>query len=89
MAGSTGAPSQRTLELIDEEVRRIADDCLNRAAATLEEHRDQLDALADALLARETLDEAGARVATGVPMHVHPSQPRSMAAVAGSTASKE
>ena len=89
MAGSTGAPSQRTLELIDQEVRRIADDCLDRAAATLEEHRDQLDALADALLARETLDEADAHAATGIPTHVNPSHRRPMAAVAGSTTSKE
>jgi cell division protease FtsH len=59
--------SQHTLERIDDEVRRITGDCHDRAVATLAEHREQLDALAAALLERETLDEADAYAAAGLP----------------------
>ncbi len=67
LPGSPGAASQRTLELIDEEVRSIIDDCYQHAIATLTEHREQLDALASALLAHETLDELDAYAAAGIP----------------------
>src|SRR5687767_3975550 len=49
---------ERTQELMDEEVRRIVDECYQRAVTVLKEHRPQLDAIAAALLERETLDEA-------------------------------
>jgi cell division protease FtsH len=62
-----GAASQRTLELIDEEVKRIISECSERAKDTLAEHRDQLDRLAEALLEHETLDEADAYAAAGIP----------------------
>lgn len=65
--GSFGPASQRTLELIDEEVRSIIDDCYQHAIATLTEHREQLDALASALLEYETLDELDAYAAAGIP----------------------
>ena len=65
--GAPGAASERTRERIDDEVRRLTDDCYRVALATLGEHRDQLDALAAALLERETLDEADAYQAAGVP----------------------
>ena len=48
----TGATSQRTLELIDDEVRRIITECAEEAQRTLAEHREQLDRLAEALLER-------------------------------------
>jgi cell division protease FtsH len=67
LPGSPGAASQRTLELIDEEVRSIIDDCYQHAIATLTEHREQLDALASALLEHETLDELDAYAAAGIP----------------------
>ncbi|WP_320668648.1 ATP-dependent zinc metalloprotease FtsH [Patulibacter defluvii] len=51
------AASQRTLELIDQEARRILERCYREAVDTLREHRAQLDALAAALLVHETLDE--------------------------------
>jgi hypothetical protein len=38
----------------------------------LAEHRTQLDQLAEALLARETLDEADAYAAAGIPKRTHP-----------------
>ncbi|EHN12554.1 Cell division protein FtsH [Patulibacter medicamentivorans] len=56
-AGLPAGTSERTLELIDVEARRILDDCYRDAVRTLREHRDELDALAAALLVHETLDE--------------------------------
>jgi len=58
----SGGVSQRTLELIDEEVRRIVDDQYQAAMKMLEEQRDSLDKIAHALLKYETLsgDECGA-----------------------------
>ncbi|HKX76341.1 MAG TPA: ATP-dependent zinc metalloprotease FtsH [Acidimicrobiia bacterium] len=58
--------SPKTQELIDEEVRRIVDECYDSAQAQLKEHRDQLDALAGALLDKETLDEAEAYAIAGI-----------------------
>jgi cell division protease FtsH len=60
------ATSQHTLELIDEEVKRILDECAQEAERTLAEHREQLDQLAEALLERETLDEADAYSVAGI-----------------------
>jgi cell division protease FtsH len=62
----TGATSQRTLELIDDEVRRILTECAEEAQRTLADHREQLDHLAEALLKRETLDEADAYAVAGI-----------------------
>jgi cell division protease FtsH len=56
-----------TKELVDQEVRRIVEECYDEAVATLVAHREQLDRLAHALLASETLDEAEAYAAAGVP----------------------
>ena len=55
-----------TKQLVDEEVRRIVDDCYAEAVATLREHREQLDRLAHTLLQRETLDEDEAYEAAGI-----------------------
>jgi cell division protease FtsH len=66
--GSTDTPSPRALELIDEEVRRLTEQAHVEALAMLSDHRDQLDALAAALLQQETLDAAGAYAAVGIPM---------------------
>ncbi|MHC3427962.1 ATP-dependent zinc metalloprotease FtsH [Streptomyces sp. DT18] len=63
--GLAAAPA--TLDTIDEEMRRIVDECYAHALRTLQEHRAQLDALADALLESETLDEADAYHAAGIP----------------------
>ena len=46
-----------TARAIDAEVRRIIRESYETARRLLDEHRCELDALADALLARETLDE--------------------------------
>jgi cell division protease FtsH len=49
--------SPDTLRLVDEEARRIATDAESQVYDLLAEHRDQLDALASALLEHETLDQ--------------------------------
>ncbi len=59
-------PSPRTRELIDAEVRRLVDECYDRALATLRDHRDSLDSLARALLEHETLDEDEAYATAGI-----------------------
>ena len=61
-----GEASDETRELVDAEVRRIVDECYDRALDQLREHRDKLDALAQALLERETLDEADAYRVAGI-----------------------
>ena len=48
--------SQETQRLLDEEVRRLVDEAHRDVTRLLEEHRDQLESLARALLAAETLD---------------------------------
>jgi cell division protease FtsH len=58
----SGGVSERTLQAIDDEVRRIVDEQYEAATKLLTEKRDTLDKLAAALLKYETLsgDEAGA-----------------------------
>ena len=60
--------SPQTQYLIDEEIRRIVDEGHVEVTQLLTDHRDQLDSLAHALLAAETLDAADAYAAAGVPM---------------------
>jgi cell division protease FtsH len=62
--GLAAAPG--TLDAIDGEMRRVVDECYAQALRTLREHRGQLDALAEALLANETLDEADAYRIAGI-----------------------
>ncbi|MFJ8164704.1 ATP-dependent zinc metalloprotease FtsH [Streptomyces sp. NPDC096136] len=63
--GLTAAPA--TLDAVDHEMRRIVDECYAEACRLLAEHRPRLDALAEALLAAETLDEHAAYEAAGIP----------------------
>jgi cell division protease FtsH len=58
--------SQETQRLVDEEVRRLVEASHEAVTRLLEEHRDQLESLARALLAAETLDSADAYAAAGV-----------------------
>lgn len=62
--GLSAAPA--TLDAVDHEMRRIVDECYVEACRLLREHRPQLDALAQALLANETLDERAAYAAAGI-----------------------
>ena len=64
MPGLDGT-SEATRELVDSEVRRIVSEAYQLALTRLREHRDRLDALAQALLDRETLDEEDAYEAAG------------------------
>ncbi|ERI51464.1 ATP-dependent zinc metalloprotease FtsH [Pseudomonas sp. NPDC077649] len=48
--------SGETAKLIDEEVRRIIDECYATAKKLLVENRDKLDAMAEALMKYETID---------------------------------
>ncbi|MBQ0796858.1 ATP-dependent zinc metalloprotease FtsH [Zhongshania sp.] len=56
-AGQQGkGHSGETARQIDEEVRRIIDECYGIARGILEEHRGKLDVMADALMMYETID---------------------------------
>jgi cell division protease FtsH len=59
--------SEATARIIDAEVQRIIDESHTAAKNLLSKHRKQLDALANALLARETLDEREILEVTGLP----------------------
>ena len=48
--------SDKTAEMVDREVRRIADEQYDRARKVIEENRDKIEVMAQALLEWETLD---------------------------------
>jgi cell division protease FtsH len=58
--------SEETAGLVDEEVRRICEECLRQAMALLTSNRDKLDALAHSLLEHDTLGEAEILAVTGL-----------------------
>jgi cell division protease FtsH len=59
--------SEATAALIDEEVKRIVQECLTEAERLLADNRPRLDALARALLEEDSLDEAQILKVTGLP----------------------
>jgi cell division protease FtsH len=59
--------SEPTQELVDKEVRRIVDEAEDEVIELLQRERDRLEALATALLERETLDQIEAYEVAGVP----------------------
>jgi cell division protease FtsH len=59
--------SEATAEAIDAEVHQIISESHDEAKRLLREHREQLDALVEALLARETLNEQEILAVTGLP----------------------
>lgn len=63
--GLSAAPA--TLDAVDDEMRRIVDECYKEAQRLLRENREKLDSLASALLQNETLDEEAAYRAAGIP----------------------
>jgi cell division protease FtsH len=69
LAGSDGSHpfSEDTARAIDAEVRRIISESHEEARRLLTEHRRELDALAEALMSRETLDEQEILDVTGLP----------------------
>ena len=62
--------SEATQRLVDDEVRRIVDEAEQDTVLLLERERPRLEALARALLERETLDQADAYEIAGVPVPV-------------------
>ncbi|MGW1431333.1 ATP-dependent zinc metalloprotease FtsH [Streptomyces sp. NPDC002431] len=62
--GLSAAPA--TLDAVDDEMRRIVDECYEVACRLLRENRERLDALSAALLEHETLDEDAAYRAAGI-----------------------
>jgi cell division protease FtsH len=77
----TSEVSEHTQRLIDEEVRRIVDDAHQQVVTLLQENREKLDSLAEALLENETLDEDAAYAAAGIP-HAATDQDRERAVTA-------
>jgi cell division protease FtsH len=60
--------SQETQRVVDAEVRALVGNAHQEVTQLLEEHRDQLEGLAQALLKAETLDAPDAYAAAGVPL---------------------
>jgi cell division protease FtsH len=58
--------SPRTLELVDEEVRRTVEIAYDDVVGLLAAERSRLDAVAEALLDRETLDQIDAYRVAGI-----------------------
>lgn len=58
--------SEETLNAVDEEARRITDECYGEARRLLAENRSKLDRIVEQLLAHETLDEAEVYAAAGI-----------------------
>jgi cell division protease FtsH len=73
MPGVAGT-SDDTQRLVDEEVRRLVDSAYDDVLELLTENRDRLDSLANALLDEETLDEADAYAAAGLPPPPSPAE---------------
>jgi len=58
--------SDGLLDAVDEEVRRITDECYAEARRLLRDNRDKLDAIVAQLLVRESLDEPEIYAAAGI-----------------------
>ncbi|HWR53190.1 MAG TPA: ATP-dependent zinc metalloprotease FtsH [Bryobacteraceae bacterium] len=58
--------SDGMLDAVDEEVRRITDECYADAQRLLRENRDKLDRIVEQLLIHETLDEPEVYAAAGI-----------------------
>ena len=67
--GSNGPEhfSDETAKLLDEEVRRIVDECHQQAIHLMTANRQKLDGLAEALLVHDTLSEDEILAAAGMP----------------------
>jgi cell division protease FtsH len=76
--------SQATQRMVDEEVRRIVETAYTEVSEMLRSHRSNLDSLVATLLDRETLDEADAYAAAGLPRNHEAADPET--ALTGSLA---
>ncbi len=59
--------SEDTARSVDEEIRRILNSCLDEVRQILQDHRAELEKLANELLIKETLDDTDVRVLLGLP----------------------
>jgi cell division protease FtsH len=75
LAGSPLRLAETTHRVIDEEVERMIADAYRDAIAMIDEHREQLDRLAHALLASEELDRLEIAAALGEPRPGRRSRP--------------
>jgi cell division protease FtsH len=78
MAGTSDA----MLDAVDEEVRRIVDECYVEARRLLKANREKLDAIVKQLLVHETLDETDVYAAAGILRPVATGGPIAQAAAA-------
>jgi cell division protease FtsH len=74
-----GPVSERTQELVDDEVRRLVEELYEEVLTLLREHLDSLDRLAESLLEHETLDQVDAYAAAGIDQARSTLEPPTMA----------
>jgi cell division protease FtsH len=68
--------SERTAEMVDEEVKRLLDEAYARAKKILTENRELLDRIANVLLERETIDSEDLKlIVSGQPLAPRPAPP--------------
>jgi cell division protease FtsH len=72
--------SDNLLNAVDDEVRRIVDECYAEARRSLRENRHKLDSIVEQLLARETLDEKEIYAAAGIDRPLNPKAAEAVAA---------
>ena len=77
--------SEKTQQLIDDEVRRIVETAHREVTVELTEHRAKLESLVRELVAHETLDQLAAYAAAGLP-HNPEALPEEAGSVNGATA---
>jgi cell division protease FtsH len=66
-AGMSRPYSEETARAVDHATRRIVDECYAKAVDLLTRERERLEALAEALLREESLNEEEMREVTGLP----------------------
>jgi cell division protease FtsH len=72
--------SDNLLNIVDDEVRRIVEECYAEARRSLRENRHKLDAIVEQLLARETLEEKEIYAAAGIDRPRNPKAAEALAA---------
>jgi cell division protease FtsH len=72
--------SDNLLNIVDDEVRRIVDECYAEARRSLRENRHKLDSIVSELLARETLEEREIYAAAGIDRPLNPKAAEAVAA---------
>ena len=75
--------SEAMLDMVDEEVHRLIDECYRQALSILTANRQRLDGIVEQLLQHETLDEAAAYQAAGLRREPGPAAATGQAAPAG------